>query len=220
MSEIVPAAIEQYALEHTSPVQGLLSSVADRTRTDLPDRSQMMVGSLEGRFLEVLVFGMRARRILEIGTFTGYSSIAMAAGMPDDGKIITCELDPDHLELARSHIEASGYADRIEIREGPAIETIASLDGPFDFIFIDADKGSYVDYYEATLPKLDPYGLLAADNTLWSGQVVDATDQSPDTLAIRRFNDHVRSDPRVICVQLTIRDGVTLVRRADPSDAL
>ncbi len=220
MPEIVPAAIEQYALEHTSPVAGLLSSVADRTRTELPDVSQMMVGSLEGRFLELLVFGMRARRILEIGTFTGYSAIAMAAGMPDDGKIITCELDPDHLKLARSHIEASGYADRIEIREGPAIETLASLDGPFDLIFIDADKSSYVEFYEATLPKLAPYGLLAVDNTLWSGQVVDEGDQSRQTVAIRRFNDHVRSDPRVICVQLTIRDGVTLVRRADPSNAV
>ncbi len=218
MSEIVPAAIEQYALEHTSPVGELLSSVADRTRTDMPDRSQMMVGALEGRLLEVLVFGMGARRILEIGTFTGYSSIAMAAGMPGDGKIITCELDPAHLELARRNIAASGQADRIEIREGPALETIASLEGPFDFIFIDADKGSYVDYYEATLPMLAPHGLLAADNTLFSGQVLDLADQEPLTVAIRRFNDHVRSDPRVICVQLTIRDGVTLVRRIDQSD--
>ena len=218
MSEIVPAAIEQYALEHTSPVDGLLAGIADRTLTDLPDRAQMMVGSLAGRFLEVLVFGMRARRILEIGTFTGYSSIAMAAGMPGDGRIITCELDPGHVKLARSHIEASGYGDRIEIREGPAIETIASLEGGFDFVFIDADKGSYVDYYEATLPKLAPQGLLAADNTLWSGQVVDGADQTPDTVAIRRFNDHVRSDPRVICVQLTIRDGFTLVRRVDPGE--
>jgi len=218
MPEIVPAAIERYALEHTSPVDGLLSGIADRTLTDLPDRSQMMVGALAGRFLEVLVFAMRARRILEIGTFTGYSSIAMAAGMPGDGRIITCELDPAHVKLARSNIEASGYGDRIEIREGPAIETIASLEGTFDFIFIDADKGSYVDYYEATLPKLAPRGLLAADNTLWSGQVIDTDDKAPDTVAIRRFNDHVTSDPRVICVQLTIRDGVTLVRRVDPGE--
>ena len=136
---------------------------------DLSDRSGMMVGTLEGRFLELLVFGMQAKRILEIGTFTGYSSISMAAGMPRDGRIITCELDPMHLEIAERHIEASPYVDRIEIREGPAIETLARLEGPFDFIFIDADKGSYVDYYEAVLPKLAPHGLLAADNTLWGG---------------------------------------------------
>jgi predicted O-methyltransferase YrrM len=217
MSEIVVAEVEQYALEHTSPPTELLASVAERTRTDLADLSGMMVGALEGRFLEVLVFGMGARRILEIGAFTGYSSISMAAGMPPDGKIITCELEPAHIELARGHIAASEYSDRIEIREGPALETIASLDGPFDLVFIDADKGSYLDYYEATLPKLAPRGLLAVDNTLWSGKVLDTSDRSPSTEAIRRFNDHVRSDPRVICVQLTIRDGITLVRLADPT---
>jgi caffeoyl-CoA O-methyltransferase len=214
MPEIVAAELELYAVEHTSPPDDLLARVADRTRTELSDRSGMMVGDLEGRFLEALVYGMQARRILEIGTFTGYSSISMAAGMPPDGRIITCDLSPEHLELARRHIEESPYADRIEVREGPAIETIATLEGPFDFIFIDADKASYVDYYEAVLPKLALHGLLAADNTLWSGRVVDAADQSPGTVAIRSFNDHVRSDPRVTCVQLTIRDGVTLVWRA------
>lgn len=219
MAEIVTAEIQQYVLAHTSPPTELLAQVAERTRTDFAERSGMMVGALEGRFLEALVFGMQARRILEIGTFTGYSSISMAAGMPVDGKIITCELDPAHLELARRHIAASPYATRIEIRQGPAIETIASLEGPFDLVFIDADKVSYIDYYEATLPKLAPHGLLAADNTLWSGAVVDEDDQSPDTVALRRFNDHVRADPRVVCVQLTIRDGVTIVRRADPGDS-
>jgi len=214
MPAIVTREVELYALEHTSPPSRALSSVAEMTQSDLPGRSTMMVGALMGRFLEAIVFGMQARRILEIGAFTGYSSISMAAAMPVDGKIITCELDAQHAALARRNISASAQADRIEIREGPAIETVASLEGPFDFIFIDADKGSYVDYYEATIPKLARTGLLAADNTLWGGQVVDASDQSSDTVAIRRFNDHVRSDSRVICVQLTVRDGVTLVRLA------
>ncbi|HLN04964.1 MAG TPA: class I SAM-dependent methyltransferase [Acidimicrobiales bacterium] len=218
MPEIVNAEVEHYALEHTSPPGQALASLADGTRSEFADRSGMMVGALEGRFLEALVFGIGARRILEIGTFTGYSSIAMAAGMPRDGKIITCELSPVHADLARRHIAASPFGDRIELREGPALETIASLDGLFDFVFIDADKGSYIDYYEATLTKLAPRGLLAADNTLWSGRVVDASDQSQETVAIRRFNDHVRLDRRVICVQLTIRDGVTLVRLAGPGD--
>ena len=125
MPEIVAAEIEQYALDHTSPSSELLSEVAERTRNEFPDRSGMMVGALEGRFLEALVFGMGARRILEIGAFTGYSSLSMAAGMPRDGRIITCELSPEHAALARHHIAASAYADRIEIREGPALETIA-----------------------------------------------------------------------------------------------
>jgi len=219
MPTIVTPEVELYALEHTSPPSLTLASVAERTHSDLPGRSTMMVGAMMGRFLEALVFAMRAQRILEIGAFTGYSSISMAAAMPSGGKIITCELDPGHAAIARHNIEASAHADRIEIREGPAIETIESLEGPFDFVFIDADKGSYVDYYEATIPKLARTGLLAADNTLWGGQVVDASDQSEETVAIRRFNDHVRSDPRVTCVQLTIRDGVTLVRLAGHGDS-
>jgi caffeoyl-CoA O-methyltransferase len=214
MSEIVIAEVEQYALEHTSPPSELLASVAERTRSEFSERSGMMIGALGGRFLEILVFGMQARRILEIGTFTGYSSISMAAGMPAGGKIITCELDPAHIELARRHVAASPYSDRIEIREGPALETIATLDGPFDLVFIDADKAAYPDYFEAVLPKLAPRGLIAADNTLWGGRILDPTDTSEDTVALRLFNDALAVDPRVVVVQTTVRDGVTLIRRA------
>lgn len=220
MAEIVNLEVEKYAERHTSSPPPHLASVAATTRAELAARSGMMVGTIEGRFLELLVFGIGARRILEIGSFTGYSSIAMAAGMPPGGRIVTCELNPSHAEITRRHVAVSPYAACIEVREGPALETVASLDGPFDFVFVDADKGSYVDYYEAILPKLAPRGLLAADNTLWSGQVVDDEDRSDDTAAIRRFNDHVLADPRVICVQLTVRDGVTLVRRADPGHAV
>ena len=110
-------------------------------------------------------------------------------------------------------VAASPYADRVEIREGPALDTIAGLDGPFDLVFVDADKTNYVNYYEAVLPKLAERGLIVVDNTLWSGAVLDESDTSADTEAIRAFNDHVRADPRVVCVQLTVRDGVTLIRR-------
>jgi predicted O-methyltransferase YrrM len=214
MPDIVSAAIEQYAEEHTSPSPPWLEAVDSHTRMELSGLAGMMVRTVEGRFLELLVFGMQARRVLEIGAFTGYSSLSMAAGLPEGGHIVTCELDPVHASHARGHIATSPFADRIEVREGPALETITSLDGPFDLVFIDADKGSYVDYYEATIGKLAPTGLLLADNTLWSGRVVDETDESEDTVAIRRFNDHVLRDPRVVCVQLSIRDGVTMVRLA------
>jgi caffeoyl-CoA O-methyltransferase len=162
----------------------------------------------------MLVFSLRPQLVLEIGTFTGYSSIAMAGALPEGGRIITCDVDANAQAAARGFAEQAGVANRIEYRLGPASETIATLDGPFDLVFIDADKGGYLDYYEAVLPKLSPHGVIAADNTLWSGAVIDADDTSEDTLAIRAFNDHVVSDPRVICVQLTIRDGVTLIRPA------
>jgi caffeoyl-CoA O-methyltransferase len=173
----------------------------------------MMVGALEGRCLEMLVFSLAPQRLLEIGTFSGDSALSMAAGLPPGGRIITCDISEKHLEVARRFIEKSPFADRIEIRQGPALDTIAGLDGPFDFVFIDADKDNYVNYYEAVLPKLSARGLIAADNTLWSGQVIDASDSSPGTVGIRAFNDHVRDDPRTEQVQLTVRDGVTLIRK-------
>jgi caffeoyl-CoA O-methyltransferase len=143
----------------------------------------------------------------------------MAAALPPGGTITTCELSPVHAEAARRHIAASPYADRIEVVEGPAIDTVRSLPGPFDLVFIDADKTSYLSYYEAVLPKLAAGGIIAADNTLWSGNVVKDGDNSPDTVAIRAFNDAVVADERVICVQVTVRDGVTLIRRADDTGA-
>jgi len=218
MPEIVNPAVEQYAEAHTSPPGRLLAEVAARTRADLGDRAGMMVGAIEGRFLELVVFALGARSILEIGTFTGYSSLAMAAGMAPGGRIVTCDIDPSHLALARRHIAGSPYSECIDVREGPAIETIETLPGPFDFVFIDADKTSYLAYYEAVLPKLAKGGLIAIDNTLWSGAVLDDASKDADTVAIRAFNDHVRGDPRVVSVQLTVRDGVTLVRLADGGD--
>jgi caffeoyl-CoA O-methyltransferase len=173
----------------------------------------MMVGALEGRFLEMLVFALRPDVILEIGTFTGYSSIAMAGALPAGGKIVTCDINDQSQAAARRHAEAAGVADRIEYRLGPALDTIASLDLMFDFVFIDADKSNYLNYYEAVLPRLSPAGLIAADNTLWSGAVLSDDDKSEDTFGIKAFNDFVVRDSRVVCVQLPIRDGVTLIRK-------
>ena len=214
MAFIVPEDIERYAEEHTTPPTELLAELAAETRETLR-APQMLTGRIEGRFLELLVYASGAKRILEIGTYSGYSALSMAAGLPPDGRIDTCEIDPKHAEVALRYIERAGYADRIAVHLGPAIDTIGRLEGAFDFVFIDADKVSYHDYYEAVLPQLGDPGLIAVDNTLWSGRVArDEEEPSEDTLALRAFNDHVVSDPRVACVQLTIRDGVTLIRRA------
>jgi predicted O-methyltransferase YrrM len=212
MSSIVPEDLERYAEEHTTPHPELLQRLAAETEATL-ERPQMLTGTIEGRFLEFLVYMTGARRILELGTYSGYSSISMAAVLPGGGRIDTCEVEERHAEVARRYIEEAGYSDRIEVHMGPALETIERLEGEFDLVFIDADKENYINYYEAVLPRLSERGLIAADNTLWSGRVIDEADQDESTQAIRAFNDHVRGDDRVIAVMLSVRDGVTLIRR-------
>jgi caffeoyl-CoA O-methyltransferase len=209
---IVDERVEAYAEEHTTPVADLFERLAEETRakTSAP---QMMVGRIEGQFLARLVRLSGARRILELGTFTGYSSISMASALPPDGRIITCDVDPDATAIARRYMDESGYGDKIEIRLGPALETVEALDGPFDLVFIDADKPSYRAYYEAALPLLAQDGLIIADNVLWSGRVAEeGGDES--TQAIKAFNEHVRADDRVVSVMLTVRDGMTLIQKA------
>ncbi len=215
MTPINNPEIEEYAEEHTSPDPEELRALADETLRgfELPE---MMVGPLEGQFLQMLTHALRPRVILEIGTFTGYSALSMAAALGPEGRIITCEVNDRHATLARRHIASSRWADRILVEVGPALETIARLEGPFDFVFIDADKVSYLNYLEAVIPRLAPHGLIAVDNTLWGGRVLDETNRDPETEAIRRFNDVVAADPRLVCVVLPIRDGVTLIRRAFP----
>ncbi len=207
---IVEPRVEEYAEAHTTPDGELFERLAAETRekTEIP---QMMVGRLEGQFLSFLVGATGARRVLELGTFTGYSSISMASALPPDGRIITCDVDPEATAIARRYMDESGYGDRIEIRLGPALETIETLEGPFDLVFIDADKPNYKAYYEAVLPLLAENGLVIADNVLWSGRVVE-DDGDESTLAIKDFNEHVRNDPRVVSVMLTVRDGMTLAR--------
>ena len=211
MAFIVDEQVEAYAVEHTTVLLDLFERLEAETR-EKTTAPQMMVGRLEGGFLAALVQLTGAKRILELGTFTGYSSISMATALPDDGRIITCDVDPDATSIARRYMDESGHGDKIEIRLGPALETIETLDGPFDLVFIDADKPNYENYYEAVLPKLAEDGLLIADNVLWSGRVVEP-DGDESTQAIKAFNEHVRNDQRVTAVMLTVRDGMTLVRR-------
>jgi caffeoyl-CoA O-methyltransferase len=212
VSFIVKEEIDDYAAAHTTPPPSYLSELAEETRASLRS-PQMLTGTIEGRFLELLVHGLGAKRVLELGTYSGYSSLSMAAGLPDGGHIDTCEFDETHAEVARRHIAASPYADRITVHLGPALETIEQLEGEFDFVFVDADKVNYLNYYEALIPRLAATGLMALDNTLWSGRVLDESDDSDDTKAIRELNDRLAADDRVVVAQLTVRDGVTLVRR-------
>jgi caffeoyl-CoA O-methyltransferase len=204
--------LEAYIEAHTTPPEPHLAALAEETRATL-NAPQMLTGTVEGRFLEALVWTAQPQLVLELGTYSGYSALAMAAALPPGGRIVTCELSDEHADFAQRHIDASPYADRIELRRGPALETVATLDGPFDLVFIDADKPNYVNYYEAVLPKLAERGLIAADNTLWSGNVAGEEDQSDAAMALRAFNDRVRDDDRVVCVMLSVRDGITLIRR-------
>ena len=211
MAFIVDPKIEEYAEAHTTPDGELFERLAEETRAETT-APQMMVGRIEGRFLATLVALSGASRILEFGTFTGYSSISMASALPPDGKVITLDVDPEATSIARRYMDESGHGDKIEIRLGPALETLQGVAGPFDLVFIDADKPNYVNYYEAALPLLADDGLLIADNVLWSGRVVEEDDDE-STRAIKEFNEHVRSDDRVVSVMLTVRDGMTLVRK-------
>jgi caffeoyl-CoA O-methyltransferase len=207
MSPYVPQEIEDYAERYTTAGWHGFARLADETRAS-QSAPQMMVGNVEGAFLSFLVTMTNAKRVLEVGTFTGWSSISMAQALPPDGRLVTCDVNEETTAVARRYAEEAGVADRIEYRIGPAVETLATLDGPFDLAFIDADKGGYIDYYEAVLPKLSARGVIAADNTLFGldGDGENAT-------AISRFNDHVLNDDRVEAVLLPIREGVTLIRR-------
>ena len=173
----------------------------------------MLTGPIEGRLLQFLVYALRPQRVLELGTYSGYSALSMAAVLPPGGHIDTCEVDETHAAVARRYLDEAGLLDRVTIHVGPALETIARLEGEFDLVFIDADKVNYPTYYDALLPRLTEHGLMVLDNTLWSGRVVDP-DDSPETTAITSLNDRIAADPAVVAVMLTVRDGVTLVRRA------
>jgi caffeoyl-CoA O-methyltransferase len=205
---LVDPRADEYAERHTTPSGELFERLAAETRekTEIPE---MMVGEVEGRFLEFLVRATGARRVLELGTFTGYSSISMARGLRQGGRVITCDVDAETNAIARRYAEEAGVADRIEYRLGPALETLAVLEGPFDVVFIDADKENYRNYYDAALPKLAPNGLILADNALRNGRVLDEDSGEP----MQAFNDYVLDDERVECVLLTVRDGILLVRK-------
>jgi len=189
---------DDYALQYTTPPAEPLVRLGEETDAT-QDAPGMSVGPLEGAFLRFLVAMKRPRLVLEIGVFTGWSTIEMARALPPGAKLVACDVNPETTAIANRYAEEMGVVDRIDFRIGPALETLATLDGPFDLVFIDAWKSDYIDYYEAVLPKLAEDGVIVADNTLQEN--------------VRPFNEHVMKDDRVECVLVPIREGVTLLRR-------
>jgi caffeoyl-CoA O-methyltransferase len=207
MDRFIDAAVEQFAHDHTEAEADLYVRLREETYRVMQS-PQMQVDVIEGRFLQMLVRLSGAKNILELGMFTGYSALMMAEALPDNGHLITCEIDPKAEAIARRYFAESPHGDKITIRMGPALDTIKTLADPLDLVFIDADKVNYSNYYEACLPLLKFGGLIVADNVLWSGKVVDPKDAEDH--AIVAFNRLVQSDPRVKNVCLTVRDGMML----------
>jgi predicted O-methyltransferase YrrM len=205
--DIVDPRIEAYVERLSSPHDALLAELSEATAAELGS-TQMLTGPVAGRFLELLVWAARPRRVLEIGTFSGHSALAMAAALPEGAWVDACELDAERAAVAQRFFDRSPHGAKIRLHVGPALETVRSLDGEFDLVFLDADKDGYVGYYEEVLPRLSERGLIVADNTLASGRVVD---ERPPVAA---FNEHVAADPRSVQVILSVRDGMTLIRRA------
>jgi caffeoyl-CoA O-methyltransferase len=205
--DIVDPRIEEYVERMTSPHDPLLAELSAETAEQL-STPQMLTGPVAGRFLELLVWLGRPQRVLEVGTYSGHSALEMAGALPDGARIDTCELDPERAAFAQRYFDRSPHGSKITLHVGPALETIERLEGSFDFVFLDADKDGYVDYYEAVLPRLTAHGLIVADNTLGDGRVLDG--RPP----ITRFNEHVAADPRTVQVVLSVRDGMTLIRHA------
>lgn len=208
MIEIIPLGVEEYAERHTTSMSELHSKLWKETyeKTTSPG---MMIGPLEGAFLRMLVRLTQARRILEIGMFTGYSALAWAEALPADGHLITCDINPKTTEMARRYFAASPHGHKIEIKLGPAAETLKTIKGPFDLCFIDADKEGYSVYYDACFDLVRPGGLIVLDNMLRSGRVLNPTDAG--TRVIGSLNERIQNDPRVENVLLPLRDGIMLV---------
>jgi predicted O-methyltransferase YrrM len=203
--------LDAYLDAQATPLEPLLQENYDETHASLSS-PQMIAGPVVGRLLRFLVAVVAPRLVVEIGTFSGYSAMAMAGGLPPGGRIVTCELSPERAAFAQGYFDRSPWADRIDLRVGPALETVQALDGPFDFVFIDADKEGYPGYYDAVVPKLSPRGAIAVDNTLSGGGAADPVDDRDRAMAA--FNAHVLADERTESVLLSVRDGVTLIRLA------
>ena len=208
--------IYQYILDHSLRDDPVMKELREET-AKLP-MAVMQIGADQGQFMGLLAKLVGAKRCIEIGVFTGYSSICVALALPPDGRIIACDVSEEWTSVARKYWEKAGVASKIELRLGPAVETLDALlakgeAGKFDFVFIDADKGNYLNYYERCLKLVRTGGLMLFDNTLWSGEVANPENQKEDTVALRALNDALHRDDRVDVSLLPIGDGLTLARK-------
>ena len=208
------AEIHQYIVAHGTPPDAIQHELIEETGR-LGGISLMQIAPEQGAFMTLLARVIGARRVIEVGTFTGYSTLCLARGLPADGRVIACDVSQDWTGIARRYWEKAGVAEKIDLRIGPAAQTLRALpeDPVFDLAFIDADKPSYPVYYELILARLRSGGLILVDNVLWMGQVVNPAAADPQTNAIRAFNDAVAHDPRVDCAMLAVSDGLTLLRK-------
>jgi caffeoyl-CoA O-methyltransferase len=213
-SVIVTKAVHEYAVAHGTPPDAVQRSLIEATAA-LGGVSNMQIAPEQGAFMTLLARLVDARFAVEVGTFTGYSSICLARGLAPGGKLLCCDVSEEWTAIARDHWAQAGVEDRIELVIGPAADTLRALpaDPPIDLAFIDADKPGYRTYYDEIVERLRPGGLVLLDNVLWSGNVVDESDQSENTVALRAINDHVAADERVEAVMLPIADGLTLARK-------
>lgn len=212
MLTLVSPEIDEYAVSKSEPTSDLLQELVAATHRET-SAPRMLTGPLEGRFLKMIVQVTGARRILEIGMFTGYSALSMAEGLPDDGELITCDVDQHCIAIATKFFQRSPHGKKIKIKQGPALETMANLAGNFDLIFVDADKDNYSNYYEAALKLLKTGGVILIDNVLWSGKVINKANEDERSRAIAELNDRISKDERVDRVLLPIRDGIFFVRK-------
>ncbi len=210
----VTSAIQDYIVSRGTPPTEVQRRLIDET-AKLGSASMMQISPDQGAFMTLLTQLVGARNAVEVGTFTGYSALAIALGLPDDGHLLCCDVNEEWTAIGRRHWDEAGVGDKIELRIAPALETLGSLPATehIDLAFIDADKTNYINYANELIPRLRPNGLLLVDNVLWSGRVLDETDDDETLVAIRAFNDALAADDRVDVVMLAIRDGLTLARK-------
>ena len=203
-----------YILSHSAPADQVQEALIEET-AELGWVSRMQISVDQGNLLTMLVKAMRPKFAVEIGTFTGFSAISIARGLPENGSLLCCDISEKWTAIARTYWERAGLNDKIKLVLAPAMETLDNLpeDTEIDFAFIDADKGNYKNYYDAVLSRLSDHGMIVIDNVLWSGRVIDESANDDDTHAIREFNSYIRNDDRVTCTILSIGDGVTLIQK-------
>ncbi|HEX6076670.1 MAG TPA: O-methyltransferase [Micromonosporaceae bacterium] len=207
--------LRQYVLAHSTPVDSVARDLIEETHAALPEKAVMQVSPDQAAFLTLMTKIVGARQAVEVGTFTGYSALAIARGLGDGGRLLCCDLSEEWTSVARRYWKRSGVADRIELRIAPAVETLRDLprEPYLDLAFIDADKVGYVSYWDELVPRMRPGGVILVDNVLWSGRVTETDSGDATVQAIRAFNEHAAADTRMETVILPIADGITLSRR-------